>query len=114
MRISDWSSDVCSSDLAFLGVWPTSQVVTVLFTQYALKVGWEVLLTPVTYRVVGWLKHREGLDVYDETTDFTPFSTKVSHNQEKRSEYRSKGKACVRRWSTSGTQNIEKHKQKTK
>ena len=63
--------------LAFLGVWPTSQVVTVLFTQYALKVGWEVLLTPVTYRVVGWLKHREGLDVYDETTDFTPFSTKV-------------------------------------
>lgn len=63
--------------LAFLGVWPTSQVVTVLFTQYALKVGWEVLLTPVTYRVVSWLKHREGLDVYDETTDFTPFSTKV-------------------------------------
>ena len=32
-----------------------------------------VLLTPVTYAVVGWLKRREGVDVYDEGTDFTPF-----------------------------------------
>lgn len=61
--------------LAFLGIWSTSQVVVVLLTQYALKVGWEVLLTPVTYKVVGWLKDREGLDVYDETTNFTPFTT---------------------------------------
>jgi hypothetical protein len=38
-----------------------------------LKVAWEVLLTPVTYVVVGWLKRREGFDVYDEKTAFTPF-----------------------------------------
>ena len=63
--------------LAFLGLWKTSEVITVLVTQYVLKVSWEVLLTPVTYRVVGWLKHREGVDVYDETTDFTPFTTKI-------------------------------------
>jgi uncharacterized integral membrane protein (TIGR00697 family) len=63
--------------LAFAGIWPTSQVITVLFTQYVLKVSWEVLLTPVTYKVVGWLKQREGLDVYDETTNFTPFTTRV-------------------------------------
>src|SRR3546814_8172903 len=42
--------------LAFLGVWPVSQVIVVLLTQYVLKVSWEVLLTPVTYKVVGWLK----------------------------------------------------------
>jgi hypothetical protein len=36
-----------------------------------------VLLTPVTYAVVGWLKHEEGLDVYDIGTNFTPFSTRV-------------------------------------
>lgn len=63
--------------LAFLGLWKTSEVITVLVTQYVLKVSWEVLLTPVTYRVVGWLKHREGVDVYDETTNFTPFTTKI-------------------------------------
>ncbi|UIJ47229.1 queuosine precursor transporter [Sphingomonas cannabina] len=63
--------------LAFLGVWPTSQVVTVLVTNWALKVGWEIVLTPVTYAVVGFLKRREGVDVFDRGTDFTPFSARV-------------------------------------
>jgi hypothetical protein len=36
-----------------------------------------VLLTPVTYAVVGYLKRREGVDVFDEDTDFTPFSAQV-------------------------------------
>ena len=65
--------------LAFLGEegWTTSLVITVLFTQWALKVGWEVVLTPVTYAVVGWLKRAEGMDVYDEGTDFTPFRAGV-------------------------------------
>ena len=63
--------------LAFGGVWETSTVVTVMATNWALKVAWEVLLTPATYAVVGFLKHREGIDVYDEGTDFTPFRTRV-------------------------------------
>jgi uncharacterized integral membrane protein (TIGR00697 family) len=65
--------------IAFLGAegWTTNQVLTVLFTQWVLKVSWEVILTPVTYVVVGWLKRKEGIDVYDEATDFTPFRTKV-------------------------------------
>lgn len=60
--------------LAFLGVWPTEQVIAVAATNYVLKVLWEVLLTPVTYQVVGALKKSEGVDVYDDKTDFTPFS----------------------------------------
>ncbi|MET0270057.1 MAG: queuosine precursor transporter [Sphingomonas sp.] len=65
--------------LAFYGAtgWTPSLVVTVLLTQWALKVGWEVLLTPVTYLVVGALKRGEGIDVFDERTDFTPFRAKV-------------------------------------
>lgn len=65
--------------LAFWGAegWTTHLVVMVLFTQWALKVGWEVLLTPVTYLVVGFLKRAEGVDVFDEGTDFTPFRAKV-------------------------------------
>ncbi len=60
--------------IAFLGVWSTSQVLTVLATNYLLKVLWEALLTPVTYRVVAALKRAEGVDVYDAETNFTPFS----------------------------------------
>ena len=39
--------------------------------------GWEVVLTPVTYAVVGFLKRREGVDVFDRGTDFSPFHTGV-------------------------------------
>ena len=63
--------------LAFLGVWPTGQVIQVLVTNYLLKVLWEVLLTPATYAVVGWLKRREGVEVFDAGTDFTPFRARV-------------------------------------
>ncbi|HEY5710884.1 MAG TPA: queuosine precursor transporter [Allosphingosinicella sp.] len=63
--------------LAFYGVWESDTLIIVLLTQWGLKVGWEVILTPVTYAMVGWLKRREGVDVYDEGTDFTPFRAKV-------------------------------------
>jgi queuosine precursor transporter len=63
--------------LAFWGVWEPKQVLSVMITNWALKVGWEVVLTPVTYAVVGWLKRHEGVDIYDDATDFTPFKTAV-------------------------------------
>lgn len=65
--------------LAFLGApgWSTELVLTVMVTQWVLKVAWEVLLTPVTYAVIGFLKRREGVDVFDEDTDFTPFRAAV-------------------------------------
>lgn len=62
--------------VAFLGIWTLEQVITVLITNYILKVLWEAFLTPVTYRVVNTLKRIEGVDVYDTETEFTPFSIK--------------------------------------
>ena len=60
--------------IAFLGVWETEAVLVVMVTNWLLKVLWEALLTPVTYVAVGALKKREGVDVYDTETDFSPFS----------------------------------------
>ncbi len=60
--------------VAFLGIWETQDVLLVMGTNWALKVLWEAVLTPVTYVVVGWLKAREGVDVYDDGTDFSPFA----------------------------------------
>ena len=60
--------------IAFLGTWSNAQVLTVLITNWGLKVLWEVLLTPVTYAVVGWLKAREGVEVFDTGTNFSPFA----------------------------------------
>lgn len=61
--------------VAFLGVWETRDVIAVMIGNWGLKVLWEAVLTPVTYAVVGALKRHEGVDVYDEGTNFTPFKT---------------------------------------
>jgi queuosine precursor transporter len=65
--------------LAFWGAegWTNALVLKVLVTQWVLKVSWEVILTPVTYLVVGFLKRREGMDVFDAGTNFTPFRAGV-------------------------------------
>ncbi|MGE0776456.1 MAG: queuosine precursor transporter, partial [Sphingomonadaceae bacterium] len=65
--------------LAFWGAegWTNALVMQVLVTQWILKVSWEALLTPFTYAVVGFLKRREGIDVYDEQTDFSPFKARL-------------------------------------
>ncbi len=65
--------------LAFYGLagWPPDQLMQVVLSQWVIKTAWEAALTPVTYAVVGLLKRREGVDVFDDGTDFTPFRTKV-------------------------------------
>ena len=60
--------------IAFLGIWETQDVITVIVTNWLLKVIWEAVLTPVTYVVVGKLKKAEGVDLFDTDTDFSPFS----------------------------------------
>lgn len=62
--------------IAFLGrpSWTVYDVGKVMVANYLLKVGWEVVMTPVTYKVVGFLKRVEHEDYYDYDTNFTPFS----------------------------------------
>lgn len=63
--------------LAFYGTWPNELLFSVMLANYAIKVGWEVLATPLTYVVVGALKRAEHEDAFDRDTNFTPFSLKV-------------------------------------
>lgn len=63
--------------LAFYAIWPTEQVIAVAIAQYFMKTGWEVLATPLTYKVVAFLKKRESEDYYDRNTDFNPFAVKL-------------------------------------
>ncbi len=60
-----------------LGVFPSDILVSLIVTNYIIKVGFEVLLTPLTYRVVNALKATEHEDYYDRTTDFNPFKLAV-------------------------------------
>ena len=63
--------------IAFYGIWATGDVIKIAIAQYILKSAWEVVMTPVTYRVVGFLKRAESEDYYDRGTDFNPFRLKA-------------------------------------
>ena len=65
--------------LAFYGtgIIPDDKLPSVMLAQFVAKVTVEVLFTPVTYAVVGWLKRAEQEDYYDRDTRFTPFTLKV-------------------------------------
>ena len=64
--------------LAFYGTWPDELLASVMVANYFLKVGWEVVVTPVTYRVVAGLKRAEHEDYFDRDTNFTPFALSVA------------------------------------
>jgi len=60
--------------VAFAGIWASETLLAVIAFNWFLKVMVEVVMTPVTYAVVGWLKRSEQEDFYDIDTNFTPFS----------------------------------------
>ena len=60
--------------IAFAGIWTTHTLLTIICFNWVFKVLVEVLFTPVTYKVVAFLKRAEGVDYYDRDTIFTPFS----------------------------------------
>jgi uncharacterized integral membrane protein (TIGR00697 family) len=63
--------------IAFAGLWGTDKLLAIMMTQYVLKSGWEIIATPLTYKIVGFLKRAEHEDYYDRDTRFTPFSLKT-------------------------------------
>lgn len=64
--------------LAFYGagIIPDDKLPLVMAAQFVAKVGVEVVLTPVTYKIVNFLKRAEQVDHYDRDTNFSPFTLK--------------------------------------
>lgn len=59
--------------IAFWGTWSDGLLVKVMITNAFLKISWEVLMTPITYKLVAFLKKHEHEDHYDRRTNFNPF-----------------------------------------
>jgi queuosine precursor transporter len=60
--------------VAFLGFWSRSLMIEVMISNYLIKVGWEAAATPLTYKIVRFLKRAENEDYYDRGTNFNPFT----------------------------------------
>lgn len=62
--------------VAFAGTFDAVTLLRMIFSGYLIKVVYEAIMTPVTYLVVNGLKQAEGIDIYDDKTDFNPFSSR--------------------------------------
>ena len=71
--------------LAFSGLWTGETMARVMFFNFVFKVAVEVVFTPATYAVIGWLKRAEDLDTYDTHTRFTPFSLRAEGENRRQS-----------------------------
>ncbi len=60
--------------IAFFGTVPAAALWTIMISSYILKVGYEVIATPITYWLVARLKRAEGIDVYDRGINYNPFT----------------------------------------
>ena len=76
--VGEGADTVIFTTVAFAGAVPRSVLISIMLFNYVYKVGLEVVLTPVTYRVVGFLKRSEGIDAYDRETSFNPFRRSTS------------------------------------
>jgi len=65
--------------IAFTGVVSNNLLLTLIVSNYLFKCGVEILFTPVTYWVTGWLKQQEREDYYDTNTNFNPFHLSESN-----------------------------------
>lgn len=62
--------------VAFIGLIPVEAIFILIASEYVIKVAYEVAATPLTYKLVGWLKRKEGIDVYDRGINYSPFALK--------------------------------------
>ena len=62
--------------IAFFGILPGSLLLTLIISNYLFKTAVEILFTPITYKVIKFLKIKESEDYYDVDTNFNPFTTK--------------------------------------
>ena len=59
--------------IAFAGLYTNHLLFLIIISNYIFKVLLEIVLTPATYKVVGFLKRREKVDWFDYKTNFNPF-----------------------------------------
>lgn len=71
--VDEFLDTVVFALIAFGGIITGGDMMVYILVGVSLKTLAEVVLMPITYRVVAYIKYREGVDVYDKQIDFNPF-----------------------------------------
>ena len=64
--VGELADSVVFFPVALGGIVPKENLLIMMVSQVAIKTLYEIILLPITTRIVAWLKHTEGVDVYDE------------------------------------------------
>ncbi len=62
--------------VGFAGIIPDANLMSVIISSYLIKLAIEVLVTPITYKAVAYLKAKENIDTYDTDISYNPFKLK--------------------------------------
>lgn len=60
--------------IAFAGNLPFNVLIGMILTQACIKTVYEIVILPFTILVVNWVKKVEGVDTFDESISYNPFS----------------------------------------
>jgi uncharacterized integral membrane protein (TIGR00697 family) len=61
------------------GIIPNDKLILVMFAQFVAKTLVEIVFTPFIYKIINFLKKTEGVDHYDNDTNFNPFRLRQDH-----------------------------------
>lgn len=75
--VGEFFDTIIFAFIAFGGIIKGWDMVIYILIGWGFKTAVEVVMLPITYRVIAFLKRKEGVDIYDKKTDFTPLSLKV-------------------------------------
>jgi queuosine precursor transporter len=64
---------VLFTTIGFFGLIPNAVLITAILSGYGFKVIYEAIATPITYKIVRFLKKKENIDPFDHKTNFNPF-----------------------------------------
>ncbi len=76
--VGEFFDTVIFALIAFGGILSASDMLIFIAIGWGFKTSVEVVMLPITYRVIAWLKRKEHVDIYDKTTDFSPLKLSVS------------------------------------
>lgn len=62
--------------VGFAGLIPDTSLLEVIVSSYLIKIGIEIIVTPITYKAVNYLKAKENIDTYDTDISYSPFKLK--------------------------------------
>ncbi len=74
--IGEFLDSVLFVAVAFAGLYGTSVLIIMAFSNYIFKTAIEVIFTPITYKIVEFVKEKEQTDVYDYNEKYNPFPIK--------------------------------------